>query len=103
MLDQPHDWLLGVNLYDRRRHTASTTLPVGASLVLYTDGAVERRDADLGEGFEHLRQAIQAAAPGRDADGICDAVVEAMLPTGRSRPDDVAILVVRRTGPEDAS
>jgi PAS domain S-box-containing protein len=100
LLAQPHDWLLGIAIPGRRRQTAWRELPVGALLVLYTDGAVERTDAPLDECIELLRRTVEQAGrrPGADADSVCAEVVETMLPPGTRRSDDVAILVVRRTG-----
>ncbi|MFD0021143.1 SpoIIE family protein phosphatase [Streptomyces sp. NPDC058382] len=66
-------------------------VPEGSRLVMYTDGLVERRDRDIDEGLEQLRQAMS----GRDRtpEETCDDVLETMLPT---RPgDDVALLVAR--------
>ena len=36
-------------------------LPVGATLVLFTDGLVESRSADIDEGLAHLLAAAEAA------------------------------------------
>lgn len=66
-------------------------VPEGSRLVLYTDGLVERRDRDIDDGLEELRNAL--AGRDRTPEETCEDVLEAMLPT---RPgDDVALLVAR--------
>ena len=46
-------------------------VPVGATLVLFTDGLVESRSADIDEGLAHLLAAA-AAAGTSDPDELCD-------------------------------
>ncbi|MFE9780624.1 SpoIIE family protein phosphatase [Streptomyces sp. NPDC005775] len=66
-------------------------VPEGSRLVLYTDGLVERRDRDIDDGLEELRNAL--AGRDRSPEETCEDVLEAMLP---NRPgDDVALLVAR--------
>jgi anti-anti-sigma factor len=72
---------------------ASTTLAPGASVVLYTDGLVERRDEVLDAGLDRLaRIAGRLGDHGPDelVQGLVDAVLDAEAPA-----DDVALLVVR--------
>jgi serine phosphatase RsbU (regulator of sigma subunit) len=69
----------------------------GDSLVLYTDGATERRDGDAFFGQDRLhRTAAQLAGHPADvmAAGITGAVVDASAEPPR---DDIAIVVVRNT------
>ncbi|QFZ24222.1 PAS domain S-box protein [Saccharothrix syringae] len=71
-------------------HTAD--LPAGASVVLYTDGLVERRDLPVDRGLDRLLavvRASRAAAP----DTLADAVTDALLADGQD--DDVALVVAR--------
>jgi PAS domain S-box-containing protein len=73
------------------------TLPPGASLLLYTDGLVERRDIALQDRLGQLKAAASAA--GGELEDICDQVLRGVL--GSQDPvDDVALLAVR---PEPAS
>ncbi|WP_345620767.1 SpoIIE family protein phosphatase [Streptomyces ziwulingensis] len=51
----PHAMLLGVRP-TQERPTARTTLPAGATLVLYTDGLVESRTQNLDTGLTRLRR-----------------------------------------------
>nr|WP_254219140.1 MULTISPECIES: SpoIIE family protein phosphatase/ATP-binding protein [unclassified Streptomyces] len=72
--------------------SAELRLPAGSTLVLYTDGLVERRERDIDTGVELLRDTL-AGTWRRSPEEICEAVFEAMLPEHRS--DDVALLVAR--------
>jgi PAS domain S-box-containing protein len=71
---------------------ASAVLPPGSSLLLYTDGLVERRDVGLEERLEQLADVAGAAGEGLDA--LCERVIEAVLGDGEPG-DDVALLAVR--------
>ncbi|MFS0700364.1 SpoIIE family protein phosphatase [Cellulomonas sp. 179-A 4D5 NHS] len=85
------DLLLGVDP-DAARSEATLTLRPGATLVLFTDGLVERRDEGISEGLARLRATLEELA-GRGLDDLCDQVVARMLP---SRPqDDVVVLALR--------
>ncbi|HWG97950.1 MAG TPA: fused response regulator/phosphatase [Pilimelia sp.] len=68
------------------------TLPPGGTLLLYTDGLVERRDADIDAGLATL--AAAAATTEADLDGYCGRLL-AELSTGQVE-DDIAIVAVRR-------
>lgn len=68
-------------------------LPVGATLVLFTDGLVESRSADIDQGLAYLLAAATdagACAP----DELCDRLLAHL--TGAHRADDVALLVLTR-------
>ncbi|MCF2436920.1 SpoIIE family protein phosphatase [Streptomyces thinghirensis] len=75
-----------------RSRPPSCNCPRGSTLVLYTDGLVERRDRDIDEGLEALRSTL-AGAHERTPEDICEAVFDGMLP--EHRHDDVALLVAR--------
>ncbi|WNV76843.1 GAF domain-containing SpoIIE family protein phosphatase [Geodermatophilus sp. DSM 44513] len=85
------DLLLGVNA-PTRRHTQQATLPAGSTLLLYTDGLVERRWETLDDGLSRLLSTIEQHAH-EDLDAFCDAILSKMLPDAND--DDVAILAVR--------
>jgi hypothetical protein len=77
------------------RATGELVLPSGATLVLYTDGLVERRDASLDARLEALRSA--AAASGAAHPGtLVDALLDAMLERAAHPDDAVALAVTRR-------
>lgn len=71
---------------------ARDELPAGGLLMLYTDGAYERRGRPLDEGLERLRAWVgdNAAAP---LEELLDGLVAAMRP---SPDDDCALMAVRR-------
>jgi PAS domain S-box-containing protein len=63
----------------------------GATLVLYTDGLVERRDRDLDTGIDAVAAHLDASAG--SVTELTSTLVEAMVPDGAG--DDIAILVAR--------
>jgi integral membrane sensor domain MASE1/anti-sigma regulatory factor (Ser/Thr protein kinase) len=69
------------------------TLPEGSTLLLFTDGLVERRNWTLDGGLERLRRA--SAVNGQDLDGLCDRILN-RLDVGQAM-DDVALLALRAT------
>ncbi|GAA4962401.1 PP2C family protein-serine/threonine phosphatase [Kineococcus glutinatus] len=94
LADGAPDLLLG--LEPASRHDATGVLPRGATLLLHTDGLVERREADLDDGFRRLHEALAAHAalpPGE----LVDAVLAQLLPG--EPDDDVALLAVRARCP----
>lgn len=89
--DEHGDLMLGV-LPDAHRSDNIRRIPDGSTLLLYTDGLVERRGEDLTDGLERLRKAAlaQAAGPVVDfLDGILTDLDDGAL------ADDVAVLAVR--------
>jgi serine phosphatase RsbU (regulator of sigma subunit) len=68
-------------------------LPTGASLVLFTDGLVESRTANIDEGLAHLLAAVTRAGTS-DPDQLCDRLLGEL--TGTHRADDIALLVLTR-------
>jgi anti-sigma regulatory factor (Ser/Thr protein kinase) len=63
----------------------------GSTLVLYTDGLVERRDSRLDERLNAL--AAEASARHEDPEALCDALIGALV--GDEPPaDDVAVMTV---------
>jgi hypothetical protein len=91
VLDELPDLLLGVDPSAARRDRVAV-LPAGSTVLLYTDGLVERRDRDLDAGTAELVAVLAeyAALPLAD---LCDRVLERLfLPDAE---DDVALLAVR--------
>ena len=74
LLDRPADLLLGVDPHSRR-HDHTHDLPDGATLLLFTDGLVERRGENLDDGLTRLRNALTDLAQ-VPLDELCDAVLE---------------------------
>ncbi|GAB3352326.1 SpoIIE family protein phosphatase [Modestobacter lapidis] len=89
--EEPPDLLLGVDA-DRPRMDRVATVEVGGTLLLYTDGLVERRDRDLDAGMEELREVL-AELSALPLQQLCDRLLQRMfLP---DTEDDVALLAVR--------
>jgi PAS domain S-box-containing protein len=85
------DLLLGVDPETRRRESV-VTLDRGATVLLYTDGLVERRDSDLDEGVLRLRDALVDLAE-LPLEDLLDKLVDRLV---HGRPDDdVALVAVR--------
>ncbi len=65
----------------------------GETLLLYTDGLVERRGELLDVGLGRLVDA--ASAPGDDLEAFVDTLIGRL--TGPGSADDIAVLALRRT------
>lgn len=91
------DLLVGVD------HTAPRTdhtvpLAPGSTLLLHTDGLVERRDSDLDAGTARLVQTVgRLVRAGVGLDELCDRV----LSTVPRHPEDDVALIALRAHPED--
>ncbi|MFC0527410.1 PP2C family protein-serine/threonine phosphatase [Phytohabitans kaempferiae] len=95
--EAPVDLPLGLGGHQAERRVAELPFPPGGVLVCYTDGLIERRNEVIDEGIERLRAAV---SPG-PAEWVCDTV---MARLAEERPgDDIALLAIRRAGPESAS
>jgi serine phosphatase RsbU (regulator of sigma subunit)/PAS domain-containing protein len=90
-LDGDADLLLGIDARTTRTQS-QTELERGATVLLYTDGLVERRGQSIDDGLNHLR-AILAELASWDLPELCDEVLARMLPRGAE--DDVALAAVR--------
>jgi serine phosphatase RsbU (regulator of sigma subunit) len=91
LLRKPANVPLGVSM-PTRRDDHSITLSTGSTVLLYTDGLVERRGRDIDAGLEHLL----AAVSDRQSDTL-DAILEDLLANVAETDlrDDVALLAVR--------
>jgi len=68
---------------------AVVRLEPGSTIVLYTDGLVERRGSSLDEGLERL--ASEASGRPTEPESLCDRLIGALL-GDQPPPDDVALL-----------
>ncbi len=75
-----------------RRHVVSVDLEPGDTVVLYSDGLVERRVESIDVGLARLRSVLQSVDTS-DGQTIVDHVFNSL---GRPNADDVAVLVLRR-------
>ncbi|MEV6794345.1 SpoIIE family protein phosphatase [Streptomyces sp. NPDC051320] len=80
--------------------TATVRVRPGDRLVLCTDGLVEVRGQDIGDGLAAL--CASAAHPAASMDDACDAIIRALNPSD-GRKDDVALLMARVNGIPDES
>ncbi|HTZ45558.1 MAG TPA: SpoIIE family protein phosphatase [Jatrophihabitans sp.] len=90
LLDAKPGLLLGV-APETGRWEYAVPVPVGATLLLYTDGLVERRAEDLDDSIEALRRFFGEVGAG-SPEQICDAM---LTRAGPGDYDDVALLVLR--------
>ena len=98
LLDRPSDLLLGFDAgFPRTDH--EIVLYPDDTVLLYTDGLVERRDSPLDHGLARLRQAL-ASIGTIPLDRLCDELLERLVPADAE--EDGALVAVR-TYPEDRS
>ena len=90
LLTDASDLLLGVDP-DTARVDHLHPLEPGCTVVLYTDGLIERRGRDLSVGLAWLTSVLEASGE-RDPERLADLLLATMPPGAE---DDVAILVVR--------
>jgi PAS domain S-box-containing protein len=83
--------MLGVDAGVRRTESIENLSP-GSTVLLYTDGLVERRDQDLDAGTARLRAAAEDLA-GEPLDAFCDGLLDRLVD---ARPDDDIALVALR-------
>jgi CheY-like chemotaxis protein len=88
---EAHGPLLGINAAHPAE--AEFVLPPGGTLILYTDGLVERRDNDIDVGLGLLAKA--ASDVDADLDTFCRRLVR-VLPGPGQQADDIAVIALRR-------
>jgi two-component system, chemotaxis family, sensor kinase Cph1 len=76
--------------------TVGVRLQPGDTVLLYSDGLVERRSEPLDAGLERLRLAARHGPA--ELDALCDHILSGVQPDGS---DDVALLAARRIDPGD--
>ena len=79
---------------DGAARTVEVGLSVGTTVLLYTDGLVERRGEHLDDGLERLARSARAAVSD-DVAATRDAVIASCI---GSREDDLCLLILARTG-----
>ena len=68
-------------------------LDPGTTIVLYTDGLIDRRDIALDEGMEQLLTAA-GSDRGRPVEAVCRELIKALVPNEAT--DDIALLAMER-------
>ncbi len=85
---------LGIGLGTSEFAAVDLKLPEDSTLVLYTDGLIERRGQDIEVGIEALRTAMARPTPSVfSVQQVCDRLVAEL--TDRSGDDDLAVLMAR--------
>ncbi|CAL9615927.1 hypothetical protein SUDANB15_05712 [Streptomyces sp. enrichment culture] len=79
--------------------SAVEPLPPGSTLLLYTDGLVERREEDITTGLERLRRHASVAVR-RPLEAFCDELLTGLPAAG---DDDVALVALRLPAPPAGS
>ncbi|WP_282792465.1 SpoIIE family protein phosphatase [Streptomyces sp. CC224B] len=86
--------LLGMDP-DMPRPRATDAIPAHSTVLLYTDGLIERRGESLDDAMERLRRYTSALAR-EPLNVFCD---ELLIGLGADSDDDIAVLAVRPTPP----
>jgi PAS domain S-box-containing protein len=79
------------------RRQATVAVAPGSTLMLYTDGLVERRDASIDDGIARVAEVVRNGMQ-LPADAVADAALAELAPPD-GYDDDVAIVVYRRPYP----
>ena len=87
---------LALGTGDLPRPKAEADFPPRATLVLYTDGLVERRGRAIDDGLAALTDAVRRHRE-RDVEALADAVLDDLRHDGAA-PDDTALVIARSTG-----
>jgi anti-sigma regulatory factor (Ser/Thr protein kinase) len=74
------------------------TLAPGETLVLYTDGLIERPHVPLTDSIELLRRTL---SPARSPEAACQAAFDALVPVGGIRDDIAMVAIQHHEVPED--
>jgi PAS domain S-box-containing protein len=85
----------------RPRPDAAATVPARGTVLLYTDGLVERRRHSLNEGIERVGHAVQDGGE-RGVDELATHIMTSLAPPD-GYDDDVALMVYRHPAPLDVS
>ncbi|TRW77598.1 SpoIIE family protein phosphatase [Mycolicibacterium sp. 018/SC-01/001] len=96
LLDDARSTPLGVK-YAETRPEATITMPPRATLLLYTDGLVERRRESIDDGITRATNVV-GAHRGTALDELADVIMTGLTPDG-GYDDDVALLLYRQPAP----
>ncbi|MEV7992125.1 SpoIIE family protein phosphatase [Streptomyces sp. NPDC086077] len=93
LLDQATDPPLGARPYHVPRPQAGLTYTPGDTLVLYTDGLIERHDEDIDASLARLTSALSKDST-LPPDELADALLDRLSVTSGAR-DDIALVIIR--------
>jgi len=96
ILDEGHTIPLGLRP-DRPRPEAHATVPARGTLLLYTDGLVERRRSALDDGIARISVLLRDGR-GTILDELANQIMSRLAPSGGYQ-DDVALLLYRHPAP----
>jgi serine phosphatase RsbU (regulator of sigma subunit)/anti-sigma regulatory factor (Ser/Thr protein kinase) len=96
LLEEGHTIALGMR-QDWPRTEARVTIPGGATLLLYTDGLVERRRVALQQGISRAARVVRELRA-TTLDDLADEVMSRLAPNGGYQ-DDVVVLLYRHPAP----
>jgi len=88
-----HDPLLWPGLTGRPRTSQHRVLPAGATLLLYTDGLIERRDDDIDAAINRTAAALAAAPANRPLPALLERLAAEIA--GPESADDIVLLAAR--------
>jgi serine phosphatase RsbU (regulator of sigma subunit) len=88
-----HDSLLCSGVTGKPRASQQRLLPAGATLLLYTDGLVERRGADIDDAIDRTAAALAAAPANRPLPALLEQLAAEIADPTPS--DDMVMLAVR--------
>lgn len=96
LLDDARSTPLAVR-YSESRPETTVTMPPRATLLLYTDGLVERRRESIDDGIARATGVV-GANRGTDLDELADVIMTGLAPDN-GYDDDVALLLYRQPAP----
>ncbi|MFF8647798.1 PP2C family protein-serine/threonine phosphatase [Streptomyces griseoluteus] len=94
LLDRATDPPLDAAFEPSPRPEATVNFAEGDTLVLYTDGLIERRHQDIDTGLDRLVESLESHRDVVSPEALADAVLSEMLPA-EGVTDDTALVVVR--------
>ena len=92
-LDQALATPLAATPQPEQRPQTTVHVPPDATIVLYTDGLVERRGEDIDVGLRRLAAVAESLAH-EDCETFADLLVDELRPADREANDDVAVVVI---------
>jgi GAF domain-containing protein/anti-sigma regulatory factor (Ser/Thr protein kinase) len=96
MLDEGHTIALGIRP-DWSRPEAHVTMPARATLVLYTDGLVERRRVVMEQGISRVVDLVEDGGAST-LDDVANQIMSGLAPSGGYQ-DDVVLMLYRHPAP----